>query len=400
MTKPLTQSIPSVWVLAHPFGNIRTRDNHKQWFDAQTDFHDGLITQRPASYYHNWNPDTGEPIGKPTAIGIVKEHQYKNPETGAVDGRWDKVEFFDNVDEGIKKRLLGAIDKGTLRASPSVVPDFHKVESSGHIKDWLPASIAVFDAEGYRQPVNKFAIGIPVMKALWAEANLEFPEDLKGTTTMPNKLEEWKQRFDTWMKAAPIPKDPDEDDEDDDDTPDENAQKTWDATFGSQLDKGANAMGQTQVPDEIRLEWDKEKKNYADQMKAMRDQVNNTRQELDRTNLGVWFDDQMKAGRVLPAERQTVIGAALQFKSDDDANLHPNTMKAEGGATVSRLKAYQQSIESRQPMLHLDEARFAQLKAAGLATPNAETEMTPARRKELLGQSPVGEKILADEKKK
>lgn len=170
-------TLPDIWVRAHPFGTADNKDAHGEYFDARTKFYDDLLPVTPISYYHNRTPD-GAPMGEPIAIGITAGRQYVNPVTGEIDGRWDKAQFFDDVSQDIKERIAAAIEKGTLRSSPTVTPDFHSVERDGHIKNWLTASIAIFDAEGMRQPANPRAIGIAQMKSLFQAAHLEFPETL------------------------------------------------------------------------------------------------------------------------------------------------------------------------------------------------------------------------------
>lgn len=179
------QALPDIWVRAHPFGDATSKDAHGEYFDASTKFYDDLLPVTPISYYHNFTPD-GAPIGEPVAIGITTGRKYQS------DGRWDQAQFFDDVSQDIKERIQRAIEKGTLRASPTVVPDFHRVEANGRISHWLSGSIAIFDAEGRRQPANPRAIGMTEMKALYKAANLEFPTQLMKAGGNPNHDEEGK----------------------------------------------------------------------------------------------------------------------------------------------------------------------------------------------------------------
>ena len=138
-------ALPRVWVRAHPFGSKKVRDASKQYFDRVTDFHDRLLTSIPVSYYHN-RTDDFEPNGAPVAIGKTVARKYRP------DGRWDKIEFFDEIPQDIRATLVDALENGTLRASPTVVPDFHEVESNGHIRDWLAGSIAVMNTRNGHIP--------------------------------------------------------------------------------------------------------------------------------------------------------------------------------------------------------------------------------------------------------
>jgi hypothetical protein len=168
-----TTALPDAWVRAHPFGSPYKKDAHEEYFDRKTDYHDDDLTSVPVTYYHNYTPE-GQPSGEPTAIGKTIAREYRK------DGRWDKVRFNRGMDPEIKTRIAKAMKTGTLRASPTVVPDFHKVDDrTGHIDDWLTGSIAVLDARGERQPANQLAIGIPAMKALFKQARIPFPAKLE-----------------------------------------------------------------------------------------------------------------------------------------------------------------------------------------------------------------------------
>lgn len=189
---PDEQSLPDIWVRAHPFGSADVKDVHGEYFAADTEFYDEMLPAIPVNYYHSRTPE-GKPVDAPTPIGIAAERQYKNPLTGEADGRWDKIKFFDNVSDDIKTRIQKAIDTGTLRASTSTVPDFHHVSpKDGKISHWLAGSLTVFDADGARQPANPRAIGIAQMKSLFKAANLEFPETLMKSGGNPNHDDEGK----------------------------------------------------------------------------------------------------------------------------------------------------------------------------------------------------------------
>jgi hypothetical protein len=80
-------------------------------------------------------------------------------------------------------------------------------------------------------------------------------------------------------------------------------------------------------------------------------------------------------------------------------------MKSASGQPVSRVRIYQRSIERRDPrfgerQLSAAEMKALNLRGAGLDQTPAEEEWSEQRRRELLAASPMGAKMLQDEKRK
>ena len=420
-------SLPEeLWVLAHPYGDEKNQDAHEEHFDKATNFYEkeNLLPQVPVSYYHNFNPD-GTPMGEPIAIGKTTARKYLR------QGRADKVRFDKDIPEEIKSRLAKAYRNGTLRASPTVVPDFHKVDNqTGHIDNWLTGSIAVFDAEGDRQPANARAIGLPAMKALFKQAHLQFPKHLEvkmGKTTKAAPT--WKARvLKAFMKAlGEMPEEETKEEEEKalstqgqnlEDDASERARFEGANTANEEKDvqplpelgeelehlgdkvEGANAL---EEPD-VKLDWKPEQKRMKAIIGAQANQLKALQTRADLGDFNTWVSQQLVAGKVIPAEVEDLKIDFLQALSDDRAS-HP-VMKAKDGQTVSRVERLKASIERRASRFGEMDLTGEQMKALGLQMGSLNFDQTKSekpfneqRRAELLNASPLGEKILKDSKK-
>lgn len=370
-------TLPTIWVRAHPFGNPMKRDAHREFFDQRTEFFDELLPRVPLSYYHNHAPD-GTPMGKPIAIGTTGSRSYRNPETGVVDGRWDEAIFFNNIPDEIKNRIGKAIENGTLRASPTVVPDFHVVDRGGHIKSWLTGSIAIFDAEGMRQPANPNAIGMMQMKALFEDAGLDFPNIKKARGGSMSQLDQARAAFRNFVntlnganttKAADGEGDP----------------ALWNEMFGEDAEQGEEGAS-SEPKEQVSLEMDNTMKALADQNAALQ-------RRLDTAEFEGWFGEMTRTGKALPAEHDTMLAAVLQFTKDDMTNK-PAVMKSINPQAISRVQVYKATVEARTANPMLKGAQINPVEIGEL--PDSAKQMTEARQKELLSQSSIGEAVLRD----
>jgi len=449
-----TTALPDVWVRAHPFGNNQKKDAHGEYFDRQTNFHDKELPQIPVTYYHNYTPD-GEPVGDPISIGKTIARKYQS------DGRWDKIRFdTKSMPPEIKERVAEALKTGKLRASPTVVPDFHSVDDrTGHIKNWLTGSIAVLDAKGDRQPASQFAIGIPAMKALFKAAQIDFPKSLevKKMGTRKMKGASLKARLKAMFKALLDELPEDEIAEEQAETaevqaleeatgeekrkalfensnPEESATvpyglggNYWTDKYNGITESGrydgadranvqkdvqplareeeniraaeqAAAQGNALHDPDIRLDWERQEKA----MKGMKAQLSTLQAKADHGDFNAWFIEQMQGGKVMPAEREDLQAGFLQALTDD-RQYHP-LMKSKQGQPVMRVRLFKKTIENRQPILgerQIDAQTMKALgwSAAGFDQANAETDWSPAEEKRLLALSPLGQQILQDEKR-
>lgn len=442
-------SLPDVWVLAHPYGDEQNQDEHGEHFDKSTNFYEkeNLLPQIPVSYYHNFNPD-GTPKGEPTAIGKTTARKYINP------GRADKVHFDKEIPPEIKSRLAKAIRNGTLRASPTVVPDFHKVDDqTGHIDNWLTGSIAVFDAEGDRQPANARAIGLPAMKALFKQAHLQFPKhlevkmgkQLKAAPTLKARLLKAIIKalgeVDMQDGTHSHPDGSQHVDHEGSERPhehDENgAMKALETTGQNLVDdtssrarfegadlenvskdvqplaeleqkfeemEDANEAGNELKEPDVTLDYKPEKRMKA-VLLAQAHQLKSLQARADNGDFKSWISEQLIAGKVMPAEVEDLRTDFLQALADDRTS-HP-VMKAKDGKDISRVERLKASIERRQGRFEEMDLTGEQMKALGLQIGSLNFDQTKsekpfneARRQELLNASPLGQKISQDQTKK
>jgi hypothetical protein len=443
-------ALPETWVLAHPFGDPRNQDQHDEHFDKKTNFYekDNLLPQVPVSYYHNFNPD-GTPSGDPMAIGKTIKRKYLPA------GRWDKIHFDQDIPPEIKSRLAKAISNGTLRASPTVVPDFHKVDDqTGHIDNWLTGSIAVFDAQGDRQPANARAIGIPAMKALFKQAHLQFPKHLEvkmGKTTKAAPT--WKARVlkavikalgEENEEANSLHAHPDGSQHENHEgyaTPHEHdetgamkaletqGQNLVDDTSSRARFEGAglaNVEKDVQpLPDirevleeeeeatergnplkdqDVKLDWKPETKRMKAIVVAQANQLKALQARADNGDFSSWVSEQLVAGKVVPAEVEDLRADYLQALADDRTS-HP-VMKAQDGKPISRVARLKSNVERRTSHFGEMDLTGEQMKALGLQMGSlnfdqtkSEKPFTEARKQELLNASPLGAKIVQDKQK-
>ena len=154
-------------VLGVPFGSPDDRDSDGQFFNADTNLHTDKIATPPAVYYHGRSPE-GRPID-PEYIGSSK--YLRTDEKGV----WYSV-ILDKTKQ-LAQRVWEAAKDGIARASSGSAPHLVRYGENGHIREWPVFELSVFDAEGKRQPSNKHAVAMPVMKAIYKEAGIELPSD-------------------------------------------------------------------------------------------------------------------------------------------------------------------------------------------------------------------------------
>lgn len=388
--------LPDVWVRAHPYGNRQTRDLHDQWFSERTNFFDDAFKGKAhvllATNFHNWD-DKGNAIDDPTTIGEVVATAYANPQTGVKDGRWDRVRFNDNLSDALKADFAKAMADGTLFASPTVVPDLHKVnKATGEIMAWCPASISIVHAKDGKRPASFNAIGVPALKAVYAKAGLELPTKKEDVTM---KVPDFIKAFRDLTKAAPSKAEMTDEDKDLWDEVFENDDKEPAGDSKEKSDPTAPiTLTEEPMTDAEKKEFDGLKLQYAEQanqLKAYAEQAETLQARLDQKEVEVWVDDQIKAGRIVPAQRNEIFEIAYQAKLDDE---RPSTMKAANGEMVSRLAAFKKTVEA-YPAKPLTSD---QLKAGGFDSKPTDKDVSDARLKELLNTTPEGKKALAEMK--
>jgi len=155
-------------VLGVPFGSPNDRDSDKQYFDAETNIHADKFPTIPAVYYHGRDPQ-GQPMEKPEYFGTAK---FSHTDT---QGHWYRV-VLDKTKE-LAGRVWEAAKQGFARASSGSAPHLVRIGDNGHIKEWAVMELSVFDAVGNRQPSNRHAVAIPMLKSMYKEAGIELPEE-------------------------------------------------------------------------------------------------------------------------------------------------------------------------------------------------------------------------------
>ena len=160
-------------VLGVPFGGPNNgRDADGQYFSAATKLYLDRYGAVPAVYYHGFDPDTGKPASEPQYIGKTAGYEVK------ADGVWFRV-VLDKA-SGLAQRVWDAAKGGIARASSGSITHLHRIAPDGHITHWPVAELSIFDAVGGRQPANQYAVALPVVKAVYAQAGIALPDDIEG----------------------------------------------------------------------------------------------------------------------------------------------------------------------------------------------------------------------------
>ena len=155
-------------VLAVPFGGpVGGKDRQGEYFDERTELHLDKFTNPIVAYYHGFDPN-GNPQGEPEIIGKAKEITEKG------DGVWVRV-ILDKLSD-YAKRVWEAAKEGLARASSGSIAHLARTDPDGHITNWPLVELSLFDTGEGRQPANNYAVALPVMKALYEQAGIDWPE--------------------------------------------------------------------------------------------------------------------------------------------------------------------------------------------------------------------------------
>ena len=160
-------------VLGIPFGGPHNgRDVDGEYFSPQTKLYLDRYGAVPVVYYHGLDADTGAPASEPQYIGKTARYEVK------ADGVWFRV-MLDKA-SAYAQRVWEAAKNGIARASSGSVQHLRRVGADGHITHWPVAELSIFDAVGRRQPANQYAVALPGMKAVYAQAGIALPDDIEG----------------------------------------------------------------------------------------------------------------------------------------------------------------------------------------------------------------------------
>jgi hypothetical protein len=156
-------------ILGVPFGGpINGKDRDQEYFHEGTKIHEDVYKTIPVNYFHALDPKTGRPTGNPEYIGVAK---YLRKDS---KGHWYEV-VLDKTKE-MAVRVWEAAWKGIAAASSESLPNLIRTSAGGRIDNWPVAGMAVLDVREGRAPVNGYAVAIPMMKAIYSEAGIPFPE--------------------------------------------------------------------------------------------------------------------------------------------------------------------------------------------------------------------------------
>jgi len=159
-------------VLGVPWGGPNNgRDSDGEYFDASTKLYLDRYSTVPAVYYHGYD-ESGAPAGEPQFIGKTTGYEVRD------NGVWFRV-VLDKAN-AYARRVWDAAQNGIARASSGSIAHLRRVAPDGHITHWPVAELSIFDAVGKRQPANQYAVALPVMKAVYAQAGLTLPDDIEG----------------------------------------------------------------------------------------------------------------------------------------------------------------------------------------------------------------------------
>jgi hypothetical protein len=169
-------------ILAAPFNRP---DSDTQTFDEQTDFMLSAFSSPVIVYHHGIEPGKKNIQKKPVIIG---KSQSVTIEKDGVHIRvlLDKsIEWAQRVWEAAKKGLAVASSDSISHLARLEVrgkTQMYEKNRSGRISVWPLAGVSLWDkVEGMFTPASQYALALPVMKAIYRDAGMQFPYvDTKG----------------------------------------------------------------------------------------------------------------------------------------------------------------------------------------------------------------------------
>lgn len=157
-------------VLGVPYGGPDNRDADGEYFAADTKFHADKFALPPAVYYHGYE-QKGQPSGSPAYIGKAVSREVRS------DGVWFRV-VLDKASE-YAKRVWEAAKQGAAYASSGSVGHLVRKARDGKILEWPVAELSIFDTANGKQPANRYAVALPVMKMMYSQAGISLPADIE-----------------------------------------------------------------------------------------------------------------------------------------------------------------------------------------------------------------------------
>lgn len=169
-------------VLAAPFNRP---DSDGQTFDESTDFMLDSFSSPVILYHHGIEPGKRNLQKKPVIIGKSNYPQVQ------ADGVHIRVMLNQSLEWA--RRVWDAAKAGRAVASSDSIGHIARLEVNGKtimyeknrpgkISVWPLAGVSLWDNVSTNfQPASRYAIGMPVMKAIYRDGGLLFPEELEDT---------------------------------------------------------------------------------------------------------------------------------------------------------------------------------------------------------------------------
>jgi len=195
-------------VLAIPFGSV---DADGQWFDENTDIMHDAFTTPLAVYQHGIEQGAKNVQGKLIVVGKTQTLEKR------ADG-WHVRLILDKAVEAAK-RLMEAAKRGMVAVSSGSISHLARLDignkvipyeknRAGRIAVWPFAEISLWEqGNGNMQPANRFASAMPVVKAIYREAGISFPEiksDTHGVLCDAKRAEIAKQKSKEILKKLGV----------------------------------------------------------------------------------------------------------------------------------------------------------------------------------------------------
>jgi hypothetical protein len=173
-------------ILAVPFVS---RDSDDQWFDDRTETMPDAFSTPLIVYQHGIAQGARELSNKPVIVGkAIHGSLEKELDGWHVRVLLDKTVQYARAIMDAAKLGLVAVSSGSIAhlARLDIGGKLIQYEKNrpGRIAVWPLAEISLWEkGNGNMQPANQFALALPVMKAMYRDAGLVFPEiDTGGDT--------------------------------------------------------------------------------------------------------------------------------------------------------------------------------------------------------------------------
>lgn len=157
-------------VLGVPYGSPQDLDSDGQYFNEDSNTHEAKLPTIPAVYYHG-RDENGKKSDTPEYIGTAKHLRTDK------QGVWYEVAL-DKMNQ-FAARVWEAAKDNIARASSGSAGHLVRIEDDGHIREWPVMELSVFDAVGNRQPSNRHAVAMPMMKAIYLQAGIKLPSEIQ-----------------------------------------------------------------------------------------------------------------------------------------------------------------------------------------------------------------------------